>query len=61
MRLDLQDKQTLASLLPEEIALCFIMVKLCFPEVWPGMVANVANWGIVEYIGQRWFRDISAQ
>ena len=61
MRLTQRDSQTLASLLPEEISLCFIMVKLCFPEVWLQLVANVENWGLVEYIGLRWFRDIGEQ
>lgn len=56
-----RDTEILPSLLPEELALCFIMVKLCFPELWSAMIADVANWGIIGYIGRRWFRDTTTQ
>lgn len=58
MRLDLQDKQTLSTLLPEEVAVCFLMLRICFPATF---LAADTSAGMLDYIGRRWFRGAVRQ
>lgn len=57
MRLTSRDSETLAMLLPEELALCFVMLKLAFPAAW--LMGD--DCGMLDWIGRRWFVEVYRQ
>lgn len=53
MHLTLRDSQTLATLLPEEIAVCFVvLLNMAFPATW---MAGECG-GLLDYIGTKFFK-----
>jgi hypothetical protein len=57
MTLTHRDSQTLASLLPEEIAVAFLMLRIAFPATY----ITGDGGGLLDYIGRRWLTNAVMQ